>query len=55
MQDNNGHTALHIASAKGHINLVKYLVEKGASVNRLNKVILLYSYPNDVSQARIKC
>ena len=45
MQDEYGHTALHTASAEGQIDVARYLVEKGANVNILSKVILLYAYP----------
>ena len=38
MQDENGETALHAASVKGHVDVARYLVEKGAIVNSLNKV-----------------
>ena len=38
MQDEYGDTALHAASSKGHINITRHLVEKGATVNSLNKV-----------------
>ncbi|CAK4372692.1 unnamed protein product, partial [Aphanomyces euteiches] len=29
----SGQTALHFASSNGHMNIVKYLIGKGASVN----------------------
>ena len=38
MQNEYGNTALHAASVKGHINIARFLVEKGATVNSLNKV-----------------
>ena len=38
MQDEYGETALHAASVKGHVDVARYLVEKGAVVNSLNKV-----------------
>jgi hypothetical protein len=33
--DNNNLTALHMASIKGHIEVVKFLVERGADVNTI--------------------
>ena len=39
MQDEYGQTALHTTSAEGHIDIARYLVEKGANVNILSKVI----------------
>ena len=44
MQDEYGETALHTASNKGHIDVARYLLEKGATVNSLSKVRLLYWY-----------
>ena len=38
MQNEYGNTALHAASSKGHINIARFLVETGATVNSLNKV-----------------
>ncbi|CAK9253192.1 unnamed protein product, partial [Sphagnum jensenii] len=35
--DNIGDTPLHRAAEKGHLDVVKYLVEKGADVKAANK------------------
>ena len=40
MQDEHGETALHTASAHGHIDVARHLLEKGATVNSLTKVRL---------------
>ena len=45
MQDEYGETALHTASSKGHIDVARYLLEKGATVNILNKVRQLDACP----------
>jgi ankyrin repeat protein len=34
----HGSTALHIASSKGYIEIVLYLVEKGAEINITDRV-----------------
>ena len=35
--DYEGNTPLHGASSRGHIEMVKFLIEKGADPNRKNK------------------
>jgi len=35
-----GRTALHFAAKKGHVDIVKYLVENGASLNSMREVRL---------------
>ena len=42
MQDKFGSTALIIASQKGHLETVKLLLHRGASVNSQRKVRVLY-------------
>ena len=42
MQDKHGSTALIIASEKGHLETVKLLLHRGASVNFQEKVRVLY-------------
>ena len=39
-------TALMAASARGHIDIVKYLTEKGANINKANSVSS-YFFPLD--------
>ena len=34
----NGWSPLHLASEKGHLDIVKTLIEAGANVNQANKV-----------------
>ena len=36
--DEKGRTALHFASAKGHLEMVERLIREGADVNRLDHV-----------------
>eukprot|EP00919_Chromeraceae_sp_WS-2016_P019066 GHVR01045430.1.p1 GENE.GHVR01045430.1~~GHVR01045430.1.p1 ORF type:complete len:110 (-),score=17.58 GHVR01045430.1:89-418(-) len=35
-KDNDGYTALCMASQEGHLDVVKWLIQKGASVNTTN-------------------
>ena len=39
-----GWTALHLASSKGHLDIVKYLIEKGADINIKIKVSVYCHY-----------
>ena len=42
MQDEDGDTALTIASGRGHLVTIKLLLQRGALVNRPRKVRVLY-------------
>jgi ankyrin repeat protein len=33
ISDKNGYTSLHLASQNSHLEVVKFLVEKGANIN----------------------
>jgi ankyrin repeat protein len=35
--DHEGNTALHMAAARGDVEMIKYLVSKGADVTRVNR------------------
>ena len=40
----DGYTPLYLATIKGHLAVVKLLIEKGADVNICN-MVLSYDYP----------
>lgn len=37
LTDNEGHTVIHLATANGHVELIDYLLSKGAKLNRPDK------------------
>lgn len=45
----SGNSALHDASEKGHLSVVKLLLQKGAEVNIIDKVHLSYYYLKGLS------